>query len=74
MTQDLLAAPLLTVEQVAERLNKSPRVVRARIREWKAGNPRGLPAINVAGEGQGARYAIEPAALDAWLESRRAVA
>lgn len=56
--------PLLTVDQVAERLQLSPWQVRALIRGRK------LAAINISA---GARpsYRIRPSALDAFLRIRR---
>jgi AraC-like DNA-binding protein len=58
--------PLLTINQVAERLALSPRTVRDLLYE-RDGRPPQLKSIVVA---DGARR-IHPADLDAYVESRR---
>lgn len=65
---------LLTVDETAEQLGLSRYAVLDRIAAANAGDPAGLPAINIGSTGRGTRWRIEQAALDAWLESRRAVA
>lgn len=54
---------LLTVEQVAERLNVGPFAVRRRIRAGE------LPAVNI-GTKERPRWRVDEATLNQWLKDR----
>jgi excisionase family DNA binding protein len=56
---------LMTVPQVCEHTHLDRKTV---IRHIHSGE---LPAINLGGAGQSARYRIDPRDLERWLESRK---
>ena len=61
-----MTAKLLTRQQVAEIIGEHPRTTLDRILRGE------LPAINKGSDKPyGARWRIEPAALDRWLKARR---